>query len=339
MPKPLVDFANKPMVVHQIEALRDAGVSEVVLAINYQPQIMMAFLDEWSKKLGIKISCSQETEPMGTAGPIALAKDILSDGQPFFVLNSDVICQYPLKDALEFHKARDAEATIFVTKVEEPSKYGVVVMDESTGMVQRFVEKPQVFVGNKINAGIYILNPSVIDRIELRPTSIEKEIFPSIANNGTLFAMVLPGFWMDIGQPKDYLTGLKLYSQALRKENASKLAEGDAFVGDNIIDSSAIIGKGCRIGPHVSVGPGCVIGDGVRLKNCSVMRGASIKSHACVSNSIVGWDSVVGEWAHVDNMTVLGEDVVTRDEISLNGAIVLPHKELKESVLEPKIIM
>ena len=69
------------------------------------------------------------------------------------------------------------------------------------------------------------------------------------------------------------------------------------------------------------------------------MRGASIKSHACVSNSIVGWDSIVGEWVHIDNMTVLGEDVVARDEISLNGAIVLPHKELKESVLEPKIIM
>lgn len=92
-------------------------------------------------------------------------------------------------------------------QVDEPSKYGVVVMDEETGEVQRFVEKPQMFVGNKINAGIYLLNPSTLSRIELRPTSIEKEVFPKIAAEKKLFAMVLPGFWMDIGQPRDYITG------------------------------------------------------------------------------------------------------------------------------------
>lgn len=86
--------------------------------------------------------------------------------------------------------------------MDEPSKYDVVVMEESTGQVERFVEKPKLFVGNKINAGIYLLNPSVIDRIELRPSSIEKEVFPDIAADKKLYAMVLPGFWMDIGQPR-----------------------------------------------------------------------------------------------------------------------------------------
>ena len=339
VPKPLVDFANKPMVVHQIEALRDCGVTEVVLAINYQPAVMMGFIEEWSKRLGIKISCSQETEPMGTAGPIALAREILSDGEPFFVLNSDVICGYPLREFLGFHRARGAEASIFVTRVEDPSKYGVVVMDEGSGRVERFVEKPQVFVGDKINAGIYVLSPSVIDRIEMRPTSIEKEVFPKIAGAGSLYAMELPGFWMDIGQPRDYLTVLRLYAAALREREPAALAGGDAFVGDNVVDEGATVGAGCRIGPNVSVGAGCVIGDGVRLKNCCVMRGSTVKSHACVSNSIVGWGSVVGAWAHVDNMCVLGEDVAVKDELSLNGAVVLPHKEIKESVLEPKIIM
>ena len=125
----------------------------------------------------------------------------------------------------------------------------------------------------------------------------------------------------------------------LRSSKPSKLAEGDAFVGNNIIDESAKVGSNCRIGPNVSVGAGCVIGDGVRLKNCTIMRGSHVKSHACVSSSIIGWDSVVGHWVHVDNTSVLGEDVVAKDEISLNGVIVLPHKEIKESVLEPKIIM
>lgn len=134
---------------------------------------------------------------MGTAGPIALARHILIDGsnEPFFVLNSDVICEYPLKDMLAFHKASGAEGTILVTKVEDPSKYGVVVMDGS-GQIERFVEKPKDFVGDKINAGIYVLNPSVIDRIPLKPTSIEREIFPFIAQDKKLYAMPLDGYWM-----------------------------------------------------------------------------------------------------------------------------------------------
>lgn len=106
---------------------------------------------------------------------------------------------------------------LLVQKVDEPSKYGVVVMEEATGKVERFVEKPKLFVGNKINAGIYLLNPSVLDRIELRPTSIEKEIFPQIAEGEKLYAMLLPGFWMDIGQPRDYINGLRLYLDSLRK--------------------------------------------------------------------------------------------------------------------------
>ncbi|CAI5471081.1 unnamed protein product [Closterium sp. Yama58-4] len=232
---------------------------------------------------------------MGTAGPLAHARHILDDGtgDPFFVLNSDVISEYPLTQMLDFHKKHGGECTIMVTKssyltnlpriavesptssqwrrasppphrnslsrfylscgttnspspgraflfhcdsphlpaiplptslfsaspreqVEEPSKYGVVVVDEATSCVQRFVEKPKVFVGNKINAGIYVLDACVLNRIKLRSTSIEMEVFPKIAAEGKLFAMVLPGFWMDIGQPRDYNCGLRLYLESLR---------------------------------------------------------------------------------------------------------------------------
>lgn len=341
VPKPLVDFANKPMILHQIEALKAIGVEEVVLAINYQPEVMLNFLKEFEKKLGIKITCSQETEPLGTAGPLALARDKLVDdsGEPFFVLNSDVISEYPLKQMIEFHKSHGGEASIMVTKVDEPSKYGVVVMEESTGKVEKFVEKPKLFVGNKINAGIYLLNPSVLDRIELRPTSIEKEVFPSIAAEQKLYAMVLPGFWMDIGQPKDYITGLRLYLNSLRKNSSSMLAVGSHIVGNVLVDETAKIGEGCLIGPDVAIGPGCVVESGVRLSRCTVMRGVRIKKHACISSSIIGWHSTVGQWARVENMTILGEDVHVGDEIYSNGGVVLPHKEIKSSILKPEIVM
>lgn len=341
VPKPLVDFANKPMILHQIEALKAIGVDEVVLAINYQPEVMLNFLKAFETKLGIKITCSQETEPMGTAGPLALARDKLIDGSgdPFFVLNSDVISEYPLKQMIDFHTKHGGEASIMVTKVDEPSKYGVVILDEETGKVERFVEKPKVFVGNKINAGIYLLNPSVLDRIELRPTSIEKEVFPKIAQEKQLYAMVLPGFWMDIGQPRDYISGLRLYLYSLRRNTSDKLATGVNIVGNVIVDSTAQIGEGCLIGPDVAIGPGCVIEAGVRLSRCTIMRGVRIKKHACVSGSIIGWHSTVGQWARVENMTILGEDVHVSDEVYSNGGVVLPHKEIKSSILKPEIVM
>ncbi|KAH9324334.1 hypothetical protein KI387_004512, partial [Taxus chinensis] len=341
VPKPLVDFANKPMILHQIEALKATGVDEVVLAINYQPEVMLSFLKDFETKLGIKITCSQETEPMGTAGPLALARDKLIDGsgEPFFVLNSDVISEYPLKQMIEFHAKHGGEASIMVTKVDEPSKYGVVVLDDETGLVERFVEKPKVFVGNKINAGIYLLNPSVLDRISLKPTSIEKEVFPKVAEENKLFAMVLPGFWMDIGQPKDYISGLRLYLDSLRRKLPEKLSNGSHIVGNVIIDKTAQVGDGCLIGPDVAIGPNCVIEAGVRLSRCTIMRGVRIKKHACVSGSIIGWHSTVGQWARVENMTILGEDVHVSDEVYSNGGVVLPHKEIKSSILKPEIVM
>ncbi|GKA07672.1 mannose-1-phosphate guanylyltransferase 1 [Tanacetum coccineum] len=263
-PKPLLILANKPhdpSPGYYIEALKAIGVTEVVLAINYQPE------------------------------------------------------------------------------VDEPSKYGVVVMEDSTGQVERFVEKPKMFVGNKINAGIYLLNPAVLDRIELKPTSIEKETFPKIASEKLLYAMVLPGFWMDIGQPKDYITGLRLYLDSLRKNAPSKLASGAHIVGNVIVDESAKIGEGCLIGPDVAIGPGCVVESGVRLSRCTVMRGVRVKKHACISSSIIGWHSTVGQWARVENMTILGEDVHVCDEVYSNGGVVLPHKEIKASILKPEIVM
>eukprot|EP00199_Chlamydomonas_sp_CCMP681_P001574 CAMPEP_0119107196 /NCGR_PEP_ID=MMETSP1180-20130426/9288_1 /TAXON_ID=3052 ORGANISM="Chlamydomonas cf sp, Strain CCMP681" /NCGR_SAMPLE_ID=MMETSP1180 /ASSEMBLY_ACC=CAM_ASM_000741 /LENGTH=366 /DNA_ID=CAMNT_0007092653 /DNA_START=37 /DNA_END=1137 /DNA_ORIENTATION=+ len=339
-PKPLVEFANIPMIVHQIQALKLAGVSEVVLAINYRPEVMYNFITEWQEKLGVKIMCSQETEPMGTAGPLALARKLLDDGSgnAFFVLNSDVICEYPLKEMLDFHKARNAEATILVTKVEDPTKYGVVVMDEY-GQVQRFVEKPKEFVGDKINAGIYVCSACVLDRIELRPTSIEREVFPHIAADNQLYAYTLSGYWMDIGQPKDYLKGLHLHLDSLRIRYAEKLAAGPEFVGNVLVDPSATIGPGCLIGPDVSISAGCKVGSGVRLSHCVIMRGVSISDYTKVENSIIGWDSKIGSWSRLENCCVLGEDVQCKNELYLNGAVILPHKEIKENVPTPAIIL
>lgn len=338
-PKPLVEFANKPMLMHQIEALVEANVKTVILAVSYRAEQMEKELKEEAHKLGVKLIFSHETEPLGTAGPLALAKDILrSSAQPFFVLNSDIICEFPFNELVTFHKNHGKEGTIVVTKVEEPSKYGVVVYDQH-GKIESFIEKPTEFVSNKINAGMYILNPSVLDRIELRPMSIEKEVFPFMARDGQLYAMDLQGFWMDVGQPKDFLTGMCLYLGSLRQKSPSLLYNGPGVIGNVLVHPTAKIGEGCCIGPNVTIGPHVVVEEGVCIKKSTVLENATIKSHSWLSGCIVGWRSTVGQWVRMENTTVLGEDVIIKDELYINGGQVLPHKNIANSVPDPQIIM
>ena len=325
------------MIVHQIEALAEAGVTDIVLAVNYRPEIMTEALKHYEKQYNVNIEFSVETEPLGTAGPLKLAEKILGkDDAPFFVLNSDVICEYPFKELADFHKAHGQEGTIVVTKVEEPSKYGVVVhRPDHPSRIDRFVEKPVEFVGNRINAGIYILNPSVLDRIELRPTSIEQETFPAIVKEGQLHSFDLEGFWMDVGQPKDFLSGTCLYLSSLSKQGSKLLtppSEPYVYGGNVMIDPTAKIGKNCKIGPNVVIGPNVEVGEGVRLQRSVLLKNCKIKEHAWVKSTIVGWNSTVGRWARMENVSVLGDDVTIGDEIYCNGASVLPHKSIKANV-------
>ncbi|XP_065175097.1 mannose-1-phosphate guanyltransferase beta-like [Sycon ciliatum] len=339
-PKPLVEFGNKPIVLHQIEALAAAGVRHVVLAVSYRAELLQSEMKIQEEKLGIRITISQEDEPMGTAGPLAVAREILAaDDEPFFVLNSDITCNYPFKQMIEFHKAHGKEGSLVVTKVEEPSKYGVVVYDSKSGEIQRFVEKPQTFVSNKINAGMYIFSPKMLSRIPLRPTSIEKEIFPVMAQDNNLYAMELDGFWMDIGQPKDFLTGMCMYLGSLRQLSPDRLYSGEGVVGNVLVDPSAKIGSQCRIGPDVVIGPGVVVDDGACISRCTVLEGARVKSHSWLKSSIIGWRSCVGKWVRMENISVLGEDVIIQDELFINGGIILPHKNIGVSVVEPRIVM
>lgn len=372
--KPLVEFCNKPMLLHQIEALRKVGVNHVILAVSYKAEDLQTELTAYADEVGIRISFSQEPEPLGTAGPLAFAKDLLSEKAPisgesgdfqsahddlFFVLNSDVICNFPFSEMIDFHRNHGKEGSIVVTDVEEPSKYGVVVC-EPDGCIDRFVEKPKEFVSNKINAGMYIFSSAILDRIPCKPCSIEKEIFPLMAAAKQLYAIGLNGYWMDVGQPGDFLKGMVMHLQEYSGEerktgiyftpsnhigplsepvlglkgNPTTIFEGTVF-----IDPSAKVGTQCKIGPNVCIGPGAVIENGVRLKGSAILGDCLIKSNTCIENSIVGWRCSVGRWVRLENCTVLGEDVHIKDELYINGGKILPHKSIATNVMEPSIIM
>ncbi|KAM3722722.1 Mannose-1-phosphate guanyltransferase beta [Dirofilaria immitis] len=266
-PKPLIEFANKPIVFHQIEALIAAGVDTIILAVSYRTKLLEDEIAYYANYWNISIHFSLENEPLGTAGTIA------------------------------------------VTKATEPSKYGVCIFDEKTKKIDRFVEKPSEYIGNNINAGLYVFSSRMLKRIPLgRSTSMEKEIFPQMAKAHTLYAYILnddDNFWMDIGQPRDFLL------------------EEDVMIHD-----TAYIGKDCIIGPNVVIGSNVKIYDGVCLRDSTILSNSIIHSHSWINGSIIGRKCIIGSWVRIDNICVIGDNVIVKDELYLNGARVLPHKTI-----------
>jgi len=347
--KPLIEFVNKPIICHQIEALKQVGVSEIVLAINYQPEKMSNFIKDAEREYNVKITCSKENEPLGTAGPIGLAKDILlqSEGNEIFVFNSDVICTFPLREMLDFHRKHKKEGTIAVTQVTDPSKFGVIISDDNNKILN-FIEKPQKFVGDNINSGLYIFNKTILERIHPVPCSIEREIFPQMAKEGQLFSFKLEGFWADIGQPKDYLIGTNLFLNNLVLKNSSLLGlnlnkdlkiKNTNIIGNVLIDSTASISDSCSLGPNVVIGRNVVIRSGARIKNSVLMDNTIVNDHAYVDGAILGWNSRIGKWSRIEGLTILGEEVVVSDEVFINASFILPNVTVKSSIINPGTVL
>jgi len=339
--KPLVEFINKPILVHQIEALKKVGVSEVVLAINYNAEKMFSYLKEFEKEYDIKITVSKEDTPLGTAGPIGLAKNILKDAEDIFIFNADITCQFPLQEMFEFHKKHGKEGTIATTRVEDPSRFGVIVTDDKDKIL-KFVEKPKTFVGDRINAGLYIFSNKFLNRIEAKPTSIEREVFPKMASDEELYAFPLKGFWADIGKPKDFLLGVELFLNDLyeKKANHEIFTPMSDSIGRNVvIDKTVKIENGCLIGPNVVIGAGCVVKSGTRIKNSVIFQNCNVGENSYIEGSIIGWKSNIGKWCRIQELSVLGEDVTIKDEVFLKKNIILPNVTVKNNPKEGEILL
>ena len=339
-PKPLVEFINKPMLVHQIEALKEVGVDEVILAVNYQSEKMQDFLNIVSEKYKIKLSLSKENEPLGTAGPIGLAKEILlkAEGEEIFVFNSDITCKFPLKEMLEFHRKHGKEGTIATTKVKDPSRFGVIVSENNK--ILKFVEKPKEFVGDDINAGLYVFNKKFLNRVNPVPTSIEREVFPQMASDGELYKFSLEGFWADIGQPKDFLFGTKLFLEHLNKnkkdllQKENNVIKGNVFFGENVK-----VEDGAVIGPNVVLGDNVVVKKGTKIMNSVVLQDVVISEYSFINDCIIGWKSQIGKWVRMEELCVIGEDVNIKDEVYLKNNVILPNVTIKANPKEGAVIM
>lgn len=305
VPKPAVTLVDRPFLAYAIEWLAAHGVTEVVLACGFLPEVLREALGDEEQRAGVAITYATEPEPLGTAGAIRFAAEALGERleDRFLALNGDVLADLDLSALVRAHEERGASATIGLHPVEDSSAYGLVSCDED-GKVLEFLEKTGKAVPGEINAGAYVLERSVLDLVPAgRAVSIEREVFPRLVGDG-LCGLLLDGYWMDIGTPERYLQAswdILEGSVATQVEptGPGRLVAADAEVdGEARLGARAVVSPGCRIeaGAEVSEAvllDGCTVGEGARVERSILAPGASVAPGAKLLGAVVGRDERV----------------------------------------------
>ena len=298
-PKPLLPFMNRPFLAHVLDHLAAHGVEEAICSSPYLEAVFHSFLASRGGSPPL-VRWITEPEPRGTAGAVAGAREHIDDS--FFVLNGDILTDLDLTALLHHHRERGAVATITLTEVADARPFGLVERDPD-GRVLAFREKPSEPVPGTVNAGTYVLEPSVLDAIPSgRMVSIERETYPDlIARDGPVHGYVGRGYWRDLGTPAAYLQG---HLDAL--DGRLDLFRGTSapFLAD-----PGGIDAGSDIGTHVVAAEGVAVARGAVVDRSVLHTRASVGADAVVEGSILGVGSAVGAGARVRD-AVLGEGAV-----------------------------
>jgi mannose-1-phosphate guanylyltransferase len=271
--------------------LAEHGVDEAILSLGYKPD---AFIEAFPNDLcgGVRVRYAVEAEPLDTAGAIRFAALEGGIDDTFIVVNGDVLTDLDVGALVRFHRNRGAEATIHLTPVDDPSVFGVVPTDDD-GRVIAFIEKPprDEAPTNRINAGTYVFEPSVLDRIPGdRRVSIEREVFPAMASEGRLYAMSTDDYWLDTGTPQQYLrANLDLLGV--------RACEVEGISADAVIDRTAAVSRSL-------VGPGCTIAANAQVHDSVLMQQVDVGAGAVIEQSVLGRGARVGAGAAVLNAVV-----------------------------------
>lgn len=307
-PKQMLPVIDRPMLEHVIDGLGRHGVDEVVLSLGYKEDVFREAYPN-SECAGVKLTYAVEPEPLDTAGAVRFAAEAAGIDKTFIVINGDVFTDLDVMSVWNRHHEIGAEATMALTPVDDPSRYGVVPTDPD-GKVLGFVEKPPVGKAptNWINAGTYVLEPSVLQRIETgRKVSIERETFPAIVADGGLWAVQSDAYWVDAGTPETYI------QIQLDLLDGVRGAAVNGVAADASVDPSAVIERSVIMS-------GATVAANAVIRGSIVSMDAVIGKGALIEGSILGPRAVVGAGAKLTGMTMLGDSARVDDGASLVGA-------------------
>lgn len=348
-PKPMVPVANRPIMAHIVALLRRHGITDLVSILYFQPDHITSYFGDGSA-FGVNMQYVTADADYGTAGAVRNAGDLILDDR-VIVISGDVLTDFDLSAAIRSHEDRGAEATIALTPVENPLAFGIVIADERTGKIERFLEKPtwgEVF-SDTINTGIYILEPEALRRVPAQTNvDFSRDLFPQMLRDGAgLYGHVAQGYWRDIGNIDEYrvahrdvLAGrvkLELPGRQQELGGGTVWAEEGAHTGENVtVRGMAVIDRDARIGndvvlENVVVGAGSVIEDGAELRDaviwdgCRLGRRSRIGESVCASGVHIGKGAIVREKCIISDHADVGDFAVVGPNVK-----VWPDKVVEE---------
>lgn len=304
IPKPMLPVVHRPMIVSLVERLAAAGISDVVLALGFRPEpFASTFAD--GRHGAVRLHYAVEPHPLDTGGAIAFAARWARIDDTFVVANGDIITDLEVGFLIDEHRRLGGEATIHLTPVHEPSAFGVVEMGDR-GVIERFVEKPAAgeTESNLINAGTYVLEPSVLDLIEPDvPVSVERDTFQRLVHRGRLAGVSTDDYWIDTGRPEQFLQanldlirGVRGHQPAATAATATVSSE--AIVIESVVSDGVVVESGATVRDSVLL-PGAHVETGADVRG-SIVAGR-IGAAAAVERCVVGADfSVPAGAVHVD---------------------------------------
>lgn len=346
IPKPMVPMAGRPVMEHIVQLLNKHKIKDITAILYFQSEQIKSYFGD-GKRWGVDIKYVTAEADFGTVGSVRNAQKNL--GSRFIVISGDVLTDFDLSEAIDFHVQKKALATIVLTRVENPLAYGIVVTSKS-GKITRFLEKPgwgQVF-SDTVNTGIYILEPQVLDLV---PPGMEydfsQNLFPDMLEQKLkLYGYVAPGYWRDIGNIEEYYVGHQDILDGKVNVRIPGTGTGDhdanVFVGENtmishgsMLSGAVVFGDNVKIGPRARIfnsviGDGSIIGRDVNLNRVIAWEGVSIGPRAEISEAILCKNSFVGEGAIVEEECILSDNSRVGDGAWIKRKVkIWPNKEVE----------
>ena len=323
MPKPMLPIVNRPMMEHIILLLRKHGFTDLVATVQFLSSVIRNYFGDGSD-LDVSLSYATEEVPLGTAGSVLGARDLLSG--TFLVISGDALTDLDLGEVVDYHRKKGAAATLVLKRVPDPLEFGIVMTDEE-GRIERFLEKPswgQVF-SDTINTGIYMLEPEVLDLIPPdEPYDFSSQLFPAMLDKGLpIYGFITEAYWADVGNNEAYVqahldvlagkVGVDIPGFELRPSvwvgedveiHPTARIEGPVLIGDN-----CRIGAGASLGSYVSVGANSLIGDDSAVVQSVVQEDAHVGPYARMRGAVLGRGASLDKGASLEEGAVVGDDV------------------------------
>lgn len=344
IPKPMVPIMNRPMMEHIVNLLKKHSITDIVSVLYFQPDIITNYFED-GIKYGINMQYVKAQADYGTAGSVRNAAEHLD--KRFIIISGDVLTDFDLTKAIEYHIAKKAKATILLTRHQTPLQYGIVMTDND-GKITRFLEKPswgQVF-SDTINTGIYILEPEILDLIPYREEfDFSKDLFPMMLSKGMpLYGYIADGYWRDVGNLDEYQIGQNdALNGKLKLDYHGTVRADGVIMGDNCVisptaqfEGNVMLGNNVKIGDYAKItnsvlGNNVVVGGGAKLTRITAWDNVLIDDFASLTDDVICSDVHIGQSTVIDENVFISNNCKIGKDASLHSNIKLwPNKNVEE---------